>query len=52
VVDFEKQMRLKIHYVVKPDHLWANIANLARNECGDLLDTLGPHGIGKTPGVT
>src|SRR3954467_12660328 len=23
VVDFEKQMRLKIHYVVKPDHLWA-----------------------------
>jgi type I restriction enzyme M protein len=40
VVDFEKQMRRKVHYVIKPDHLWANIANLARNQSGDLLDTL------------
>ncbi len=40
VVDFEKQMRRKIHYVIKPDHLWANIANLARNQSNDLLDTL------------
>ncbi|MBC7368418.1 MAG: type I restriction-modification system subunit M [Undibacterium sp.] len=40
VVDFEKQMRRKVHYVIKPDHLWANIANLARNQHGDLLDTL------------
>jgi type I restriction enzyme M protein len=40
VVDFEKQMRLKIHYVVKPDYLWANIANLARNQSSELLDTL------------
>ena len=40
VVDFEKQMRRKVHYVVKPDHLWANIANLAKNESDDLLETL------------
>jgi len=40
VVDFEKQMRRKVHYVIKPDHLWANIANLARNQSADLLDTL------------
>src|SRR5881392_1683234 len=30
VVEFEKQMRRKVHYVIKPDHLWASIANLAR----------------------
>lgn len=40
VVDFEKQMRRKVHYVIKPEHLWANIANLARNQSSDLLDTL------------
>lgn len=40
VVDFEKQMRRKVHYVIKPDHLWTNIANLARNQSGDLLVTL------------
>lgn len=39
-VEFEKQMRRKIHYVIKPDHLWTNIANLARTQSGDLLDTL------------
>jgi hypothetical protein len=40
IADFEKQMRRKVHYVIKPDHLWANIANLARTQNGDLLDTL------------
>ncbi|BET68423.1 type I restriction-modification system subunit M [Opitutales bacterium ASA1] len=40
VVDFEKQMRRKVHYVIKPEHLWANIANLAKNQSGELLDTL------------
>jgi len=39
-VDFEKQMRRKVHYVIRPEHLWANIANLAKNQSGDLLDTL------------
>jgi type I restriction enzyme M protein len=38
--DFEAQMRRKVHYVIKPDHLWASIANLARNQSGDLLETL------------
>jgi type I restriction enzyme M protein len=40
VVDFEKQMRRKVNYVIKPDHLWANIANLARSQNADLRDTL------------
>src|ERR1043165_759595 len=40
VADFEKQMRRKVHYVIKPEHLWANIANLARNQSDDLLETL------------
>lgn len=40
VVDFEKQMRRKVHYVIKPEHLWANIANLAKNESDELLETL------------
>jgi len=40
VVDFEKQMRRKVHYVIRPDHLWANIANLARNDSDELLETL------------
>jgi type I restriction enzyme M protein len=40
VVEFEKQMRRKVHYVIKPDHLWASIANLARTQSGDLLETL------------
>jgi type I restriction enzyme M protein len=40
VNDFEKQMRRKVHYVIKPDHLWANIANLARSQSNNLLDTL------------
>ena len=40
VPDFEKQMRRKVHYVVKPDHLWASIANLARTQNGGLLNTL------------
>ena len=37
---FEKQMRRKTHYVIKPDHLWASIAHLARTQHGELLDTL------------
>src|SRR3954454_5262605 len=37
---FEKQMRRKVHYVIKPEHLWTNIAYLARTQSGKLLDTL------------
>jgi type I restriction enzyme M protein len=40
VGDFEKQMRRKVHYVIKPEHLWASIANLARNQSDDMLNTL------------
>ncbi|MDR3628591.1 MAG: type I restriction-modification system subunit M [Ignavibacteriaceae bacterium] len=40
VVDFEKQMRRKVHYVIEPTHLWSNIAELARMQKGELLGTL------------
>jgi type I restriction enzyme M protein len=40
VADFEKQMRRKVHYVVKPDYLWGNIALLAKTQDEALLDTL------------
>lgn len=38
--DFEKQMRRKVHYVIKPEHLWASIANMARTQHPELLNTL------------
>jgi len=37
---FEKQMRRKVHYVVKPDFLWSSISELARRQHNDLLLTL------------
>ena len=40
IVDFEKQMRRKAHYIIQPKHLWANIANMARTQDGELLNTL------------
>ncbi len=40
VVDFEKQMRLKVHYVIEPDFLWSHIAELARIQNDELLNTL------------
>ena len=40
VVEFEKQMRRKSHYVIKPEHLWTSIANMARTQNGELLNTL------------
>jgi type I restriction enzyme M protein len=40
VADFEKQMRRKVHYVVKPEFLWNNITELARTQDGELLETL------------
>ncbi|MHB1300033.1 MAG: type I restriction-modification system subunit M [Burkholderiales bacterium] len=38
--DFEKQMRLKVHYVIEPQHLWSSVAEMARTHHADLLDTL------------
>ena len=40
VAAFEKQMRRKVHYVIKPEFLWASIANMARTQDGELLHTL------------
>ena len=40
VAEFEKQMRRKVHYVVQPAHLWNSIANMARTQNGELLNTL------------
>ena len=40
VSEFEKQMRRKVHYVIKPEHLWSNITELARTQNPDLLITL------------
>ncbi|MBU3699964.1 MAG: type I restriction-modification system subunit M [Candidatus Kapabacteria bacterium] len=40
VQDLEKQMRRKVHYVIRPEHLWSSIANQARTQDPDLLNTL------------
>ena len=40
IKDFEKQMRLKVHYVIEPKHLWSSIAEMARTQHPDLLVTL------------
>ena len=40
ISEFEKQMRRKVHYVIKPEHLWSSIANMARTQSSDLLNTL------------
>ena len=40
ISEFEKQMRRKVHYVIKPDFLWRSIVDLARTQSDLLLDTL------------
>lgn len=40
ILEFEKQMRRKIHYVIEPKYLWKNISELARTQSNDLLQTL------------
>lgn len=37
---FEKQMRRKVHYVIKPEYLWGSIYELARTQNNDLLKNL------------
>ena len=37
---FEKQMRRKVHYAVQPAHLWSSVAQMARIQDGELLNTL------------
>ena len=38
VAEFEKQMRRKVHYVIKPRHLWTSIAHMARTQNDELLE--------------
>ena len=38
--EFEKQMRRKVHYVIQPQHLWGSIAEMARTQNAELLQTL------------
>lgn len=40
IAEFERQTRRKTHYIIKPEHLWASIANMARTQHEDLLSTL------------
>jgi type I restriction enzyme M protein len=40
IPEFEKQMRRKVHYVIRPPHLWNSIANMARTQSDELLMTL------------
>jgi type I restriction enzyme M protein len=40
VTAFEQQMRKKVHYVVKPSFLWSSIAEMARTQHKELLETL------------
>ena len=40
VPEFERQMRRKVHYVIKPNHLWRSIAEMARVQDAELLHTL------------
>ncbi|SFO09563.1 type I restriction enzyme M protein [Nitrosospira briensis] len=40
VPEFEKQMRRKVHYVIKPQYMWGSIVQMAREQSQYLLDTL------------
>ena len=37
---FERQMKRKVHYVIEPQFLWDNVAELARTQSDELLKTL------------
>ena len=40
VPEFERQMRRKVHYVIKPQYLWGNVVHMARTQHDELLNTL------------
>ncbi len=40
IEEFEKLMRRKIHYVIKPEYLWSSIAEQARTQDEELLHVL------------
>lgn len=40
VATFETEMNSRVHYVIKPEYLWSHIAEMARTQHGELLNTL------------
>ncbi|KTD69294.1 type I restriction-modification system (N6 DNA methylase) [Legionella steelei] len=40
ITAFEDLLRRRMHYIIKPDYLWGNIADMARRQHEKLLDTL------------
>ena len=38
--EFAAQMRRKTHYVIRPEHLWSSIAEMARTQSDNLLSVL------------
>jgi type I restriction enzyme M protein len=40
IVEFEKQMRRKVHYVIKPDYLLNSISDLASTQNDELPHTI------------
>src|SRR5690606_37985125 len=38
--DFERLMRRRVHYVIRPEHLWTSLAEMARVQDNELLSTL------------
>ena len=40
VPEFEKQMRRKVHYVIRPEYLWSSLTEMARTQEPELLNTL------------
>ena len=40
IEEFEKVMRRKVHYIIKPEYLWSSIAEMARKQDPELLHTL------------
>lgn len=40
VPEFEKLMRRRVHYVIKPEYLWGSIVEMARTQDKEFLNTL------------
>ena len=40
ISEFEDQMKLKTHYIIRPEHLWTSLTHMARTQDGNLLDML------------
>jgi len=40
IPEFEDQMKLKTHYIIRPEHLWTSLAYMARTQDGNLLDMI------------